>query len=66
MRASYGLFQRSRFVDSRNTGSDQPNLIAKLRTLKVTRNPAIIAARLPTPRPLSPTYVHAPSTDAVT
>ena len=38
------LLQRSRVVDSRKTGSDQPNLIARLRTPSVTRNPAIIAS----------------------
>ena len=47
---SFGsLFQRSRFVDSRKTGNDQPNLIARPRTPNVTTNPAIIAGRRPTP-----------------
>jgi hypothetical protein len=60
------LLHRSSFVDSRNTGNDQPNLIARLRTLKVTPNPAIIAGSLPAPNAVPATYVQAPSTDAVT
>ena len=48
---SGALFQRSRLVDSRKTGSDQPSLMARLRTPNVTRKPAIIADRRPVPIP---------------
>lgn len=45
--------QRSRLVDSRNTGSDHPNAIAQPRTPKVTANPTIIAAGRAAPSPIS-------------
>ena len=45
--SSRSFFQRSRVADSRKTGNDQPNAIAR-------------------PRPFRPTYVQAPSTEAVT
>ena len=57
---------KARFVDLRKTGNDQPNVIARPRTVNVTMKPAIIAARRPTPSSLSPTYAHTRSTDAVT
>ena len=50
------LLHRSSFVDSRKTGNDQPNLIARLRTPKVTTKPAIIAVSLPAPNALPATY----------
>ena len=34
--------------------------------INVTRNPATIAVRRPMPKPVSPTYVLAPNTEAVT
>ena len=47
------LFHRSRTADSRNTGNDQPYLIASPRTQNVTRKPAIIAAERPVPAAVS-------------
>ena len=49
------LVHRSRLDDWRNTGSDQPNLIASPRTTNVTANPTTIAVRRPRPASVHPT-----------
>ena len=43
--SGFCVFQRPRVTDSRNTGNDHPNLIARPRRPKATAKPAIIADR---------------------